>query len=135
MSALKENDAICLVWSEGQCVSGNPFAKSDVEFEQVLFPIGLIKCSKWWRIGQSEGCCLPSGQCQTSCLLVGISYYTYHIHLWISPYFNPYKIILIERISVFWKPVETAQSSSSPRKMPTSGRMESWSIVKSRGTK
>jgi len=40
-------------------------------------------------------------------------------------YSGPYRIPLMERTSILWQPVKTTWSSSSPRKMPSSGRMES----------
>jgi len=66
--------------------------------------------------------------------LAGMSYLTRHIHpilhFQITTYSGPYRIPLMERTSILWKPVKTTWSSSSPRKMPSSGRMESWSYLK-----
>jgi len=82
---------------------------------------------------------LPSGQRQTSHLvaypknwrnLAGMSYLTFHIHpilhLQIITYFGQnYRIPLMERTLILWKPVKTTWSSLSPRKMSSFGGMES----------
>lgn len=70
-SASKEGDVAYLAWLEGHCLLRSQFRISNVEFRQVLFPVRLIKGSSQWKaskIGQSEEYCLPSEQCQASCL-------------------------------------------------------------------
>jgi len=85
-------------------------------------------------IGKSEGCCLPSGPRQISRLVVYPAKIgaillgcptSPDLELQITTYSGPYRIPLMERTSILWNPVKTTWSSLAPRKMPSSGRMES----------
>lgn len=103
---------------ERHCVLWVLSIKSDVEFRQVLYPIGLIKGSNWWKvfeIGQLEEYQLPWRKHQTSCLFadlveIGTAWLghstTPALQLWIIIYFNPYKILLIGSTPILWKPVK-----------------------------
>lgn len=59
-----------MVRLKGHCVLQGPFAKSHVEFRQVLFSIELIKAS---GIGKLERCSHLSGQCQMSHLFTDLT--------------------------------------------------------------
>jgi len=141
-SASEESDAVYLVGLEGHCVLRTPSIQPDDKFGQVLFPIRPTKGSNRWKasgIGKSEGCHLPSGRQNLSLHIrqkmvqLGWDVLPHHIHptlhLQITTYSGPYRIPLMERTSILWKPVKT-WSSSLPRMIPSFGRMESWSYLK-----
>lgn len=52
------------------------------------------------------------------------------LHLQITTNFNPHRILLMGRDSLHYNTLGTTLTSLSPKKMPCSGRMESWSCFK-----
>jgi len=131
--ASEEGDAVYLIGR----VLRTPSTQPNDKFGQILFPIRPIKGSNRWKagIGKSEGCSIRTTLDLTSRCIPGknwynlarMSYLTRHIHtilhLQITTYSGPYRIPLMKRTSILWKPVKTTWSSSSPRKIPSSGRI------------
>ena len=66
--------------------------------------------------------------------LAGKFWFIHHIHqtlhLWISIYFNLYKILLMEKILIPWKTVKGTWNSSLLKKIKSFGKMELWSCLK-----
>jgi len=114
-----------------------------INSDKILFPIRPIKGSiLWnWQIRRVLFSIRTTPDFTSRCIpgknwynLAGMSYLIRHIHpilhLQITTYFGLYRIPLTERTLILWKPVKTTWSNLSLRKMPSSGRMESWSYLK-----
>lgn len=79
----------------------DPSAKSDVEFRYLLLPVELIKGKNCWKAhGSMSSSIRTTPNFTPHYSLDGLFYFTCYsrltLHLQITIYFNPYKIMLME---------------------------------------